>query len=110
MSAGNPLTDEDRFEWLESINEAAQKLVASKTSGIFACSALKEKYRILLSRNIENEIVFLYLKGTKEVIQARMNARKGHFMPSQLLDSQFKTLEEPQNALEIDLTKSPAET
>lgn len=109
MSAGNPLTDEDRFEWLESINEAAQKLVASKTSGIFACSALKEKYRILLSKNIENEIVFLYLKGTKEVIQARMNARKGHFMPSQLLDSQFKTLEEPQNALEIDLTKSPAE-
>ncbi|MCP9761322.1 NADP-dependent phosphogluconate dehydrogenase [Lacihabitans soyangensis] len=109
MSAGNPLTDEDRFEWLESINEAAQKLVADKKSGIFACSALKEKYRILLSKNIENEIVFVYLKGTKDVIQARMNARKGHFMPSQLLDSQFNTLEEPQNAHEIDLTKSPEE-
>ena len=109
MSAGNPLTDEDRYEWLESINLAAQQLVSEKKSGIFACSALKETYRQLLSKNIENEIVFVYLKGTKEVIQARMNARKGHFMPSQLLDSQFNTLEEPKNALAIDLSKTPEE-
>lgn len=109
MSAGNPLTDEDRYQWLESINKTAKQLISENKSGVFACSALKEKYRKLLSQNIGNEIVFVYLKGTKEIIQARMNARKGHFMPSQLLDSQFDTLEEPQNAIDIDLSKSPEE-
>jgi 6-phosphogluconate dehydrogenase len=109
MSSGNPLTDEDRYEWLNSINKAAKKLLLENKSGVFACSALKEKYRDLLSENINKEIVFVYLKGTKEIIQARMSARKGHFMPKQLLDSQFNTLEEPQNALDIDLSKSPEE-
>ncbi len=109
MSAGNPLTDEDRYEWLESINIKALKLVNDNQSGVFACSALKEKYRELLSKNIENSIVFVYLKGTKELIQERMNARKGHFMPSQLLDSQFSILQEPLYAISIDLSKSPEE-
>lgn len=109
MSAGNPLTDEDRYEWLDRINKSAKNLIRENKSAVFACSALKEKYRELLSENIKNEIVFVYLKGTKEVIQDRINARKGHFMPSQLLDSQFNILEEPQNAIDIDLSKSPEE-
>ncbi|MBP6619520.1 MAG: NADP-dependent phosphogluconate dehydrogenase [Leadbetterella sp.] len=109
MSAGNPLTDEDRYEWLNRINKSAINLIKENKSAVFACSALKEKYRELLSENIQNEIVFVYLKGTKEIIQARINARKGHFMPSQLLDSQFNILEEPQNAIDIDLSKSPEE-
>lgn len=109
MSAGNPLTDEDRYEWLDRINKSAKNIINENKSAVFACSALKEKYRELLSENIKNEIVFVYLKGTKEIIQARINARKGHFMPSQLLDSQFNILEEPQNAIDIDLSKSPEE-
>jgi 6-phosphogluconate dehydrogenase len=109
MSAGTPLTDEDRYEWLTSINAKAVDLSQKSKSGIFACSALKSKYRDILLENLNEKLVFIYLKGTKEVIQARMNARKGHFMPSQLLDSQFDTLEEPTNALDIDLSKSPEE-
>ena len=109
MSEGKPLTDEDRYEWLDRINKSAKNLINENKSAVFACSALKEKYRNLLTENIKNKIVFVYLKGTKEIIQARINARKGHFMPSQLLDSQFNILEEPQNAIEIDLSKSPEE-
>jgi 6-phosphogluconate dehydrogenase len=109
MSAGNPLTDEDRYEWLDRINKLANNLINENKSAVFACSALKEKYREILSENIQDEIVFVYLKGTKEIIQARINARKGHFMPSQLLDSQFNILEEPHNAIDIDLSKSPEE-
>jgi 6-phosphogluconate dehydrogenase len=109
MSAGNPLTDEDRYEWLDRINKSAINLINENKSAVFACSALKEKYREILSENTKDEIVFVYLKGTKEIIQARINARKGHFMPSQLLDSQFNILEEPQNAINIDLSKSPEE-
>lgn len=109
MSTGTPLTDEDRYEWLTSINAKAVDLSQKSKSGIFACSALKSKYRDILLENLNEKLVFIYLKGTKEVIQTRMNARKGHFMPSQLLDSQFETLEEPTNALDIDLSKSPEE-
>jgi 6-phosphogluconate dehydrogenase len=109
MSAGIPLTDEDRYEWLTSINAKARELSLNNISGVFACSALKSSYRNILLESLADKLMFIYLKGSKEVIQTRMNARKGHFMPSQLLDSQFDALEEPTNALEIDLSKSPEE-
>ena len=107
MSIGIPLTDEDRIGWLTKINEKGLELAQSHRSGVFACSALKESYRILLSRNLEKQIVFVYPKGSQKVIQTRMDARKDHFMPSNLLDSQFSILEEPNYAIEIDLTKTP---
>jgi 6-phosphogluconate dehydrogenase len=107
MSIGIPLTDEDRVEWLNKINEKGMELVQNNQSGVFACSALKESYRKRLSNNLENEILFVYPKGSQEVIQRRMDVRRNHFMPSNLLDSQFSILEEPKNAIEIDLTKTP---
>ncbi|MCP9768912.1 NADP-dependent phosphogluconate dehydrogenase [Lacihabitans sp. LS3-19] len=107
MSNGIPLTDDDRIGWLDRINEKGVELIQNNKSGVFACSALKESYRKRLSNTLEKEILFVYPKGSQEVIQRRMDARKDHFMPSNLLDSQFSILEEPKNAIEIDLTKTP---
>jgi len=94
MSAGTPLTDDDRCPWLRAIAAEIARKRASGTSVIIACSALKRVYRdILVQGNDDTRIV--YLRGRKELIAARLNARKNHFMPPGLLDSQFKTLEEP---------------
>lgn len=104
MESGQPLTDEDRLPWLASINKFAASMSQQK-SVIIACSALKEKYRDLLSRNIN--ATFIYLKGAKELIYSRLEERKSHFMPSDLLDSQFATLEEPDDAITVDINQSP---
>ncbi len=103
MKSGDPLNDTDRRPWLEAINEFAREKV-KETSLIVACSALKEKYRSILARNIDLQIV--YLKGSAELILDRMNDREGHFMPPELLDSQFADLEEPVNAITVDIDQS----
>jgi 6-phosphogluconate dehydrogenase len=107
MAAGIPLTDEDRLDWLKSLHQAAQQCIAQHQSAVFACSALKESYRQILMQNIENQFVLIYLKGDFETILQRMNARKGHFMPIELLKSQFDILETPQNAITIDIKNKP---
>lgn len=106
MKSGQPLNDDDREPWLISINQFAKSKL-EETSLIVACSALKAKYRTTLS--IEIPTVFVYLKGTAELIRSRMEKRKGHFMPSELLASQFKTLEEPRDAIVVDIDQSPDE-
>ncbi|GFO04987.1 gluconokinase [Plakobranchus ocellatus] len=108
MSCGIPLSDEDRIPWLSAIHEHIKRLVQTDQSGIVTCSALKQRYRdILLSGNSSPEIalglknlnakdvLFVYLHGTKAVIQERLQKRSGHFMPPSLLDSQLESLEEP---------------
>lgn len=94
MSAGTPLTDDDRWPWLHAIAAEIARKRASGTSVIIACSALKLVYRDILVQG-HNDTRIVYLRGRKELIAARLNARKNHFMPPGLLDSQFKTLEEP---------------
>ena len=94
MSAGTPLTDDDRWPWLHAIAAEIARKRASGTSVIIACSALKRVYRDILVQG-HNDTRIVYLRGRKELIAARLNARKNHFMPPGLLDSQFKTLEEP---------------
>lgn len=94
MASGQPLNDEDRAPWLLRLNDAAYSLNHKNESGIIVCSALKRRYRDLLRKDNDN-MVFIYLKGSFEVILARLQARSGHFMPTELLKSQFEALEEP---------------
>lgn len=94
MSKGIPLNDDDRLPWLRAI---AARIDDARRAGqpvIVACSALKRSYRDILADG-HDDIGFVYLKGTKEQLAARMATRKGHFMPPQLLDSQLATLQEP---------------
>jgi gluconokinase len=94
MSAGIALTDEDRWPWLDEIGTALRG-----GSGIVAsCSALKKIYRDRLRKAAQRPILFVYLRGDKDLLAARIAARKGHFMPPSLLDSQFAILEEPTGA------------
>jgi gluconokinase len=92
--AGQPLTDEDRWPWLQSIANEIDRITADGQKLVVACSALKRAYRDLLLHG-RDDIRIIYLDGSKELIAKRMAARKNHFMPPTLLDSQFKTLEVP---------------
>lgn len=104
MSNGNPLNDEDRKGWLQNLNELAKE--HSYTGAVIACSALKQKYREQL-RDGQANMQFVHLEGSKEEILERMQERKGHFMPSKLLDSQFETLEIPVDALNVSIKEIP---
>ncbi|HUB47800.1 MAG TPA: gluconokinase [Acetobacteraceae bacterium] len=94
MSRGIPLTDEDRWPWLHAIADAIDAVRTHGDSAVVACSALKRAYRDILIGD-RSDVELVYLQGDKDLIAARMAARKGHFMPVALLDSQFATLEEP---------------
>jgi gluconokinase len=94
MKAGTPLTDEDRWPWLRAIAAKGDALRAAGESAVVACSALKRAYRKILIGD-RSDTVLVYLRGSKALIAERVKARKGHFMPPALLDSQFATLEEP---------------
>jgi gluconokinase len=94
MKAGTPLTDEDRWPWLRAIAAREDELLAAGQSAVVTCSALKRAYRAILVGD-RHDVVLVYLRGSKALIADRMKARKHHFMPPALLDSQFATLEEP---------------
>lgn len=94
MSAGEALTDEDRWPWLDAIGSWIDDHHHAGTSAVVTCSALKRVYRHRLMHQRPG-VQLVYLKGTKELIADRMSRRRGHFMPTALLDSQFATLEEP---------------
>lgn len=94
MAAGHPLTDADRWPWLRAIAAAIDGLRAEGRSGVVACSALKRAYRDILVGD-RPDVRLVYLKGSHDLIAARMAARKNHFMPPALLDSQFAALEPP---------------
>ncbi|HBK08502.1 MAG TPA: gluconate kinase [Acetobacteraceae bacterium] len=108
MKAGQPLTDEDRWPWLQAIAEKEDELLAAGQSAVVACSALKRAYRGILFGG-RPQTVLVYLRGSKELIRERMMARKDHFMPTALLDSQFAALEEPgpeEHPIVVDVGKS----
>ena len=107
MASGSPLNDDDRKGWLASLNELA---ISNKNKGaVIACSALKKMYRTQLKENIEQQTNFVYLKGSFEEIHERLQQRKGHFMPVDLLKSQFDTLETPQDAITVSIQLTPQE-
>jgi gluconokinase len=95
MSAGQPLTDEDRWPWLQAIADEIDRLSATGQRAVVACSALKCAYRDILVHG-HDDIRIVFLSGTQDLIADRLAARKGHFMPPGLLASQFRTLQPPQ--------------
>ena len=108
MSRGQALTDGDRFGWLQSLNNLAKKQL-EKNSCIIVCSALKKKYRELLSKDIQNNTKWIFLQGSFEEITDRINKRTNHFMNSEMLKSQFDILEEPKDAIKININLKPKE-
>jgi gluconokinase len=94
MSAGQPLTDEDRWPWLQAIADEVDRVCQAGGHVVIACSALKRAYRELLVHG-RRDVRIVFLKGTQRLIADRLARRKDHFMPPGLLDSQFKTLEPP---------------
>jgi gluconokinase len=109
MSSGIPLTDEDRWPWLDAIAAWIKEKAQRGEPGILTCSALKRSYR---DRLRGPNVIFVFLNGSREVIAARMASRADHFMPPALLNSQLATLEPPtaeENVLEINLAAAPEE-
>lgn len=110
MAAGIPLTDDDRQGWLMAI---AARLREAKRAGVglvVSCSALKRRYRDLLRSAGDADVRFVYLAGSRALIQERMATRRGHFMPPALLESQLSILEEPspeERALVCDISEAP---
>src|SRR6195952_2961212 len=107
MSAGIPLTDEDRWPWLEAIGERMEVERDTGHGVVVSCSALKHVYRDCLRKKVHGTVHFILLDGSRELISDRMRQRKGHFMPSGLLDSQFATLEKPtpdEHAVILDMS------
>jgi gluconokinase len=95
MSAGHPLTDDDRWPWLRAIAEEIDRVCGAGEHAVIACSALKRAYREVLVHG-RDDVRIVFLVGTQELIANRLAERKGHFMPPGLLASQFKTLEPPE--------------
>jgi gluconokinase len=111
MSAGTPLTDTDRIPWLHRIAARIDDWRSRGESGVVTCSALKRAYRDIIIGN-RPDVGLVHLKGSRELIGRRMAARKGHFMPTALLDNQFATLQEPspeERAISVDIGGTPAE-
>ena len=109
MAAGEALTDDDRWPWLDLVADWVSERSTAGRPGIITCSALKKSYR---DRLRDPNVVFVHLSGTKEQIGRRLSARNGHFMPLSLLDSQFATLEAPgadEQRLVVDVMRPPAE-
>jgi gluconokinase len=107
MHKGIPLTDADRVPWLASMHEQIAKWLASKQNAVLACSALKESYRRMLWDG--PEVKFVYLKGNYGLIAERLRARKGHFADEHILAGQFADLEEPTDAIVVDINATPEE-
>lgn len=105
MKNEKPLNDDDRKPWLEELANQIMEWNSEK-GAVLACSALKKSYRQLLVSK-SNEVQFVYLIGDRDIILRRMNARKDHYMPPELLNSQFDALEEPDNAITFSIDKTP---
>lgn len=108
MSKGTPLTDEDRWPWLDIIGE---RLAEGAASGIvITCSALKLIYRDRLRKAAGGKLAFVFLDGSKELLTDRMGHRTGHFMPLSLLETQLATLERPDKedgVVTVDIDATP---
>lgn len=105
MTRGIPLTDEDREPWLRAMHDAIAGWINSGQSAVLACSALKQRYRDQLS--YAPQTTFVYLKGSPDLIYSRLAQRQNHFMKREMLASQFADLEEPADAIVVDVSEPP---
>jgi gluconokinase len=101
MASGVPLVDDDRWPWLDAIAAELARILAGGENAVLACSALKEAYRQRLKR--AGDVRIVYLKGDQATIAARVASRQHQYMPPALLPSQFAALEEPVDALVVDI-------
>ncbi len=106
MRAGIPLTDDDRWPWLDRLNGLLRIKDSNRENALLACSALKQKYRDRLAAGCR-DLRWVHLKGSFELIESRLKARKGHYMKAGLLESQFAALEEPVDAITADISAAP---
>ena len=104
MHQGIPLDDADRAPWLASLRQAIQQWIAKNENVVLACSALKNSYRAELS--VGSDVKFVYLKGSFELIRQRLGQRHGHFASDSILAGQFADLEEPGDAVAVDIDQS----
>ncbi len=108
MRGGTPLSDEDRWPWLDRLNALLHEQRGAGRDTLLGCSALKQKYRDRLAANLD-DVHWVHLKGSFELIESRLRARRGHYMPAALLRSQFAALEEPVDAVVADISPSAEE-
>jgi gluconokinase len=106
MRCGIPLSEADRMPWLQDLQTAIKHWLQENKNVVLACSALKDSYRQFLVLDSER-IKLVYLKGSYELIQKRLQERSNHYMSEKLLNSQFNTLEEPLNILSMDVAQPP---
>ena len=106
MAQGIPLSDKDRMPWLTAINNLAIEHLDLSSGAVIACSALKKKYRTQLNQSIETNVNWIYLKGDYDLIFERMKTRSDHFMGASMLKSQFEILQEPKDAITVDIAGS----
>ena len=110
MRSGRPLTDEDRWPWLNCLRKQIEQLVSAGENAVLACSALKRVYRDRL--RVSDEIKFVFFRGDYALVEKQLRSRRRHFMNPDLLQSQFDDLEEPQSdehALTVTLGRTPEE-
>jgi gluconokinase len=104
---GIPLDDADRAPWLKAMHDAIVKWISDRRNVVLACSALKRSYRAQLC--VGPEVKLVYLKGSYDLIYQRLGSRHGHFATEQLLASQFAILEEPEEAITVEVNRPPQE-
>ena len=110
MRSGHPLTDNDRWPWLEQLRQQIERSLSARENAVLACSALKRAYRDRL--HVSDEIKFVFLRGDHALVEKQLRSRHGHFMNAALLQSQFHDFEEPEsdeNVLTVDLGRKPQE-
>ena len=110
MAGGTPLNDEDRYPWLAILHNLLAEHVARGETAVLACSALKKAYRDQLRGDLE-AVQFIHLTGSFDLIWQRMQAREGHYMKAEMLQSQFETLEKPEKdeAFVVSIELPPTE-
>ena len=108
MRSGIPLTDDDREQWLQTLREIVTRALAASEFAVLTCSALKAKYRERLQGG-DPRVKFVHLTGPRALLEERLKARRGHFMPPGLLDSQLAALESPSDALTFSCELPPEE-
>lgn len=101
---GIPLIDDDRQPWLQQLRTAIAVWQSQGRNVVLACSALRKSYRVEL--RISDEVRFVYLHGSMELIAQRLRSRTGHFADDKILASQFADLEEPENAVRVDISQT----
>jgi len=105
MASGIALTDEDRLPWLKDISKNVKDWNFKYPVTVLACSALKQSYRDIIGQG--SDVRWVYLTGDKDLIQRRLEERRGHFAGPNLLESQWETLEEPAGAIGVNINEKP---